>query len=232
MSRIVATLRRDVLTQARSGFYVVGGFLTLVWITLFSFIPADFRAEHAARFVAAFVPINSLITTFFFVGALVLLERNEGTLLGILVTPLRPAEYLLAKVVTLSVLASVETLLVLLFAFGAGGNLPLLVTSTLLVGVVYTLLGFVAVTPFDTITDYLLPMTGYVVLMLLPVLSLWWNHPLFYAHPLTPLVTALRATYNPTAGLLVYGVGGTLILAIVAFTWANRAFATFALRLT
>ena len=45
---------------------------------------------------------NLVIGTFYFMGGLVLLEKDEGSLEARVTTPLKPTEYLSAKVLTLT----------------------------------------------------------------------------------------------------------------------------------
>ena len=46
-----------------------------------------------------------LLATFVFLAGLLLIEKGQGTLEGLIVTPLRSSEYLLAKILSLTVLA-------------------------------------------------------------------------------------------------------------------------------
>ena len=80
------------------------------------------RAHDAAAWVPAILAVNLQITTFFFVAGLMLLERDEGTLTALAVSPFSPAAYLATRTITLTALAAVETIAVVWIAFGAGGS--------------------------------------------------------------------------------------------------------------
>jgi fluoroquinolone transport system permease protein len=82
-------LRWDVILQARNGFYWASAFLVLVVGGLLLALPAAARANEAA-WVPAVVAVNLQITTFFFVAGLILLERDEGTLAALAVSPFSP----------------------------------------------------------------------------------------------------------------------------------------------
>ena len=77
----------------------------------FSACPRAARADGAA-WVPALLAVNLQITTFFFVAGLMLLERDEGTLTALAVSPFSPAAYLATRTITLTALAAVETVAV------------------------------------------------------------------------------------------------------------------------
>jgi fluoroquinolone transport system permease protein len=66
----------------------------------------------------AALAINLQITTFFFVAGLLLLERDEGTLTALAVSPMSPALYLAVWTATLTILAAAETIAIVWLAFG------------------------------------------------------------------------------------------------------------------
>ena len=99
MTRLAATLGTDMQVQFRNGFYLATAFVVACSIVLLRWLPA----EVAALLLPVVAPENIVVNTFYFVSALLLLERGEGTLAAQNVTPLRADEYLASKVLTLSV---------------------------------------------------------------------------------------------------------------------------------
>ena len=95
MKRLIASLACDVRLQWRNGFYAVGAAMgALVCLVLGPLDTSDFGFA-----LSAFTVGNLLTTTFFFVAAMVLFEKEEGTLLARSVSPLRLGEYLLENCV-------------------------------------------------------------------------------------------------------------------------------------
>ena len=90
MSAFLAALRWDVVLQARNGFYWASAFVVLVIGGLLLAVPDTVRSNEATL-VPAILAINLQITTFFFVAGLMLLERDEGTLTALAVSPSVPA---------------------------------------------------------------------------------------------------------------------------------------------
>ncbi|MBL8155950.1 MAG: ABC transporter permease [Anaerolineae bacterium] len=220
MTRLLFALRLDMRIQFRNGFYYVGAFVVVVAVVLLGLLrgPLDL-----SLIIPGLVFFNLLITTFYFVGGLVLLEKEEGSLVGLAVTPLRKSEYLLAKIGSLTLLAGIETTLYIVIAFGV---MPPFFGMILLAGI-YTLFGFVAIARYDSINEFLLPSVIVVMLLMLPLVGFFelWHSPIFYLHPLQPTLVLMRAAYAPaTPAEIAYGVLGSLFWYGVLFAWARRAF--------
>ena len=229
MTRLRATLHRDLVIQWRNGFYAVSVFIVLVSGLLLRQLPRPWLDA----LLPAFLVSSLSFTTFYFMAALVLLEKDEHALDGLVVTPLRPAEYLAAKSGSLAALAVAESLLIVVLARGASPGLVWLVPGVALLGATFTLFGFVAIARYDSINTFLFPSVGFVSLLTLPLVGSvgLWDTPLFYLHPLQPALVLIRAAFTPTdAGMLTYGLGGALVWVVVSFAWARRMFHHFVVR--
>jgi fluoroquinolone transport system permease protein len=234
MKRLLATLRRDLTLQARYRLYAVSVFIVLFWGVFLNLLPATAQAD-AAAVVPAFVMVNLILTTFYFVGALVLLERDEGMLAALVTTPLRDLEYVLAKVLTLAALALAETLLVVGLVFGLRFRWGLLLGGTALLGALYVLAGFASVVRHRAINAWLMPSVGVVTLLSLPLLPHFGlaEPALFYWHPAMPALVLLQAgcAAQPAPGVaLLYGVLGACAWVGLGFAWARRRFDRFVVR--
>lgn len=224
MSAFATAVRWDVVVQARNGFYWATGFLVLVVGGLLLAFPASARANGAA-WVPALLVVNLPITTFFFVAGLMLLERDEGTLAALAVSPLSAGGYLAARITTLTALAAVETIAVVWIAFGSAGSwLPILL-GTAALGVVYTSVGALMACRYRSLNALLLPASLVVSLLLLPLLAHFGLAPrvLFLLHPVEPALSLLRAGYvTQDSRDLVFGVAGSALWGTIAFRSARR----------
>jgi fluoroquinolone transport system permease protein len=231
MRRLRSALLWDVRLQVRNGFYTATAGVLLVWAAVATWLPpVDLR-----WLLPALILGNLVMNTFYFMAALVLLENDEGSLQARMVTPLTRAEYLAAKLASLSVLALAENLLIVVLLHGTGFALPAMTAAILLACVQYTLLGFIAVARYDSLNTFLMPSVVYSSAAQIPLIA-WvaqWQHPVLYLHPLqAPLVLgdfALRGTAPPGAlfGVLL-GIAWTAVLLI----GARSAFARLRMRLT
>jgi fluoroquinolone transport system permease protein len=217
--RLTAVLRWDAALQARNGFYWASVFVVLVVGALLVAVPATLRAD-AAAWVPAVLAINLQVTTFFFVAALLLLERDEGTLTALAVSPLTPAAYLAARTLSLSALAVAETAAVVLIGFGPAGNWLLILTGAAAMGGIYTGFGAWMGSRYTSINQLLLPASLLVTLLLLPLLPHFGLLPRVYflAHPLEPPLALLRAAYGEgTREGLLLALAGSAAWTAVAF---------------
>jgi fluoroquinolone transport system permease protein len=236
MHRLLATVRTDMRLQFRNGFYYVTLFVVGVWALLLAQLPAV--DLDVTWLLPAMLLGNLVITTFYFVGGLVLLEKGEGTLEAQVVTPLRVGEYLAAKVSTLAGLALVENvalvalLVWVLPVLREGGRLaPLPLVAGLLLGAaLFTLAGFLAVARYRSVNEYLFPSMLYMGLLMLPLFPYFGlgHGDWFYWHPLQAPLVLLRAAFEPVAlGQLAYGLlYGALWLALLAVA-SRRIFVRF-----
>jgi fluoroquinolone transport system permease protein len=233
MRRFVGSLVKDAVLQFRGGFYYVGALVAVIYVVLLSRVPADWPLDLPLILPAVLV-INLMVTTFYFVAGMVLLERDEGTLEALATSPLRVGEYLAAKTVSLAFLAIAENVAVLLAFYGTGFEPVSLMTGLLMMCAFYTLIGVITISYYDSINSFLIP-SGFAIMVLVapPVVlhfsrdAHWW----VYLHPVQPYLSLVKAAFSPaTAVQLVYGVlAGCLWLAL-AYIGARRAYLRMALR--
>ena len=226
MSRLLATLVCDVRLQWRNGFYWAVGFLLAAWVVVITQLP-NFDWGPV---LPALVLGNLSVATFFFMAGLVLLEKDEGTLEALVVTPLGGGGYLTSKVATLTALSIVENVAIVLLVYGTDLNLPALLLGIGFASVIYCLTGFIAVVRYDSINEFLFPSVLYVTVLSLPFLhySGLWSHPVLYLHPLQPPLVLLEGAVFPLAAWQwAYGLLGSVLWAAMTFVWSRRVFRRF-----
>jgi fluoroquinolone transport system permease protein len=224
MTAFATALRWDVVVQARNGFYWATAFVVLVVGGLLLAVPAEARADGAA-WVPALLAVNLLITTFFFVAGLMLLERDEGTLSALAVSPFSPGRYLAVRILTLTTLATIETAALVWIAFGIIASWPLILGGAAALGAIYTAFGAAVATRYASVNALLLPASAIVTLLLLPLLPHFGLAPraLFLLHPIEPPLTLIRAAYGAGGPAdLAFGAAGSAFWAAVAFRWARQ----------
>ena len=230
MSRLSATLRLDAQLQARNRVYLI---IAVAALGLAFALRALFTPEQLHFFMPLVALSGVTLTTFFLVGVLLLLERGEGTLDVVLVSPLRPAEYLASKLLTVTALAGVESALIVGIAYGLDFSLPWLMLAVLLRAGLVAAVGVAIGVRYRSITDFLLPAVALTLAFDLPVF--WylelWPSPIFYLWPTLPSLLVAKAAFLPVApAQLVYAcVYGVLAVGAAVF-WASRALDRFVVR--
>ncbi len=212
--------------QYRNGFYYAALFVAVIWIVIMLQFPKEIMRFQLPVLILS----NLLITTFYFVSGLVLLEKREGTLSAQVVTPLRPKEYLASKIISLSLLALAEAFALVIFGFGLDVDLVLLFGGLAFTATQFILFGFITVVRYDSINEYLFPSFLYTMLLVPPFLAYYdvFNHWLIYLHPLQAPLLLTKAAFLPVADWqLIYGLIGSHLWVILIFIWGKRAFRKF-----
>lgn len=222
MSRLIATIRWEITLQWRNGFYAATAFVAAFWAALL------LRAGGALDLRWLLPPLlvgNLLIGTFFFLGALVLLERGEDTPQALAVTPLRQGEHLASKVVTLTLLALAESLALTPLLAGWDLRWPLLIAGLALAALIYCLAGRIAVGRHTEISAYLPPAGLYAALLWVPLLAYmagWRPWPLLL-HPLSgPLALVELAAGLTAPWWTPYSVAASLAWAAAWGFWTTK----------
>lgn len=228
MNRLRATIVCDIRLQFRNGFYYAALFVAAVTILVLR----QLSAFDLAYWLPVILLNNLLIGTFYFIGGLILLEKGEGTLAAQVVTPLRTAEYLAAKLITLTGLAVVENVAIVALSGVEFSLLPLLV-AIVLASLLLCLFGFVAVVRYDAINEYLLPSVLYLTLLLLPMLDYLalLPSPLYAPHPMTaPLALLAQACHAEYATSPVLAIIAALAWLAAMLLLSLRRFQQFVVR--
>lgn len=226
MNRLVATLACDIRLQVRNGFYYAAGFVALISILIL----AQFSSSALAHWMPLLILSNLFINTFYFIAGQVLLEKGEGTLHAQVVTPLKNSEYLASKVLSLTLLSLAENLLIVLVGYGTEFNMFLFVSGMVGAAAMYTLCGFLAVSKYTSINEYLFPSFLYTLAFIPPFLAYAGleGNWLLYLHPLqAPLVLVQGAFTRMEAGSLAYGVFYSVLWITALFILGRQVFVRF-----
>ena len=226
MKRLLAAMWWDIQLQFRNGFYYATAFIVVVWIGIRSQLPAF----DLGWLMPTLVSGNLILTTFYFVGGLMLLEKGEGTLEALIVTPLRITEYLASKVLTLTLLALVENVILVIVLYGTRVSILPLMVGLLLASALYVLTGFLVVARYDSINEYLLPSLLYTAVLSVPLLAQLstWTSWVIYLHPLQGPLLVMAAAFGPVdAALLLYGVLYSALWIVLFAAWSQRRFRRF-----
>ena len=207
--------------QLRNGFYAATALVVACSILLLRWLPSD----TAALLLPVVLLENILVNTYYFVSGLLLLERGEGTLVAQSVTPLRGDEYLASKILTLTALSLVESVLIAVAVVGPDGRLVPMSVGIALAAVLFCVAGVALVVHYESINEFIMPSVLYTSVLSLPVLGYFgvgarvWYLP----HPIQgPLdLMQMQAPYTP--GGLAYAIAYPLLWSVPFYLWSRRA---------
>lgn len=140
----------DMHFQAKYGFYFLYAVLTVIYaITIFA-VPESWKEKTAAILIFSDPASMGL----FFMGAIVLLEKSQHTPCAFAVSPVRPMEYIISKVGSLSVISFVVAALLALAA--SANHLHIVLFGTVISSVIFTLLAIIIATKIISLNQFVL----------------------------------------------------------------------------
>ena len=230
MSRLTSTLRLDAQLQARNKVYLIIGVAAFAFAFVFD---ALLTPDQLQFFMPVLIMYGVSMTTVFLVGVLLLIERSQGTLSVVMVSPLRPAEYLASKLITLTVLALVESAIMAVVAYGLGFSFGWFVLAVVMRASMGVAVGVAVGVRFRSITRFLVPAIGLSLAFDLP--NIWyfelWPSPLFYLWPSMPPLLLAKAAFVEVEPLqLVYALLYGALVVGAALIWASRSIDRFVVR--
>ena len=226
MTRLRAAVRWDMRLQLRNGFYYAAAFIAIIMTGVLW----QFPRTELPIILPLFVLGNMMVNTFYFMAGLVLLEKGDGVLEGLVVTPLRQSEYLAAKLVSLTLLTIVENMVIVTAVFGFNYNIGLFVAGLGLMACFNILFGFIAVARYDSINRFILPSVLITMTLTVPLLDYLglWTSPLIYLHPVQAPLLLLQGAFQPMALWQIgYGLAYGVVWVGLMFKLSQRIFYRF-----
>lgn len=225
MKRVLATIWCDLVVQWRNGLFVAAAVVVAAWALVLHQLQNLPQLVTRLAWLLPPVLFNELvIVTFFFVGGLVLLEQNEGSLQAQIVSPLRAEEYLLSKVITLTLAAVIQTLILLVLLPGLTIHWPILLLGLTAMAVIFVLTGLIAVLRAPTLNTYLIASVRYVAVLFVPLILYvaGWNTWALVLHPMYAPLVLLRAATEPVSVWdIAYGLTASSVWIALLF-WRTR----------
>ncbi len=226
--RLASAIKYDIKLQFRHGFYYVYLLIALIYIVLLRSLP-EIILHKAATFV---IFTDPSVLGFFFLGGIILLEKRQQILEGLFVTPFTASEYIISKVVSLTLLSVLVCYIIMFFTFGFSLNYFLFSVGIILSSVFFILIGFTLSVITKSINHYVIYSPAYLIIFMLPVLDLFniWSSPLFYLLPSKASLLLMHSVFEQiTFGEVLYSIVTLLIWIAIAWIWAYKWFCKYVL---
>ena len=221
--RLISAIWADLRFQMKQGFLLVYVAITIMYLVILSFLPADILRITLPLVVFS----DPSVLGMFFIGGIILLEKSQGVLTVLVVTPLRTEEYVIAKVISLTIIGVLIACAITGFGNYQGVNWLLLIVSTALTSGIFTMLGIIINAGCNTVNEYMLETSGYMLLFIIPCFSLV-GFPYSNLFTIVPSVAALRLMLGAYMGIAWLEAIGLILLLIAAnyllFKWTVRVF--------
>lgn len=221
--RLTSAITQDIRFQFRHGFYYVYAILTLIYIILLRLLPD--ALVHQTLTLILFTDICTL--GFFFIGAIVILERGQNITESLFVTPLKLSEYLLSKQLSFLLLSACSALLIILGSAIGGQNLLWFGSGVIMSAVLYTQLGLAFAAKAKNVNDYFGRALGIGLLISLPFVAYLgiFDTPLFYIFPTRATLILLDSlSTNISTGEKLYASLSLVLWLFILSKWTYQRF--------
>lgn len=175
MSTLLVLAGHDARLQYRYGIYAAYAFV----VSFYVLVLTAGRGILPDWAVGLVIYTDPAAVGFFFLGALMMLERSEGVRTALAITPVTSAQYLAGKTVTLGGLAMLASLLLIL-VHRQTPNPALLLAIVLLTAICFIGIGVPIALRFRTVNGYLVgsgafltPVIAPAMLALLEPMPVW-----------------------------------------------------------
>ena len=170
----------DVRFQWKYGFYFLYLVFTLLYLLILQLLPSPWKPKAAMLLVFSDPAAMGL----FFMGAIIQLEKGEKTLQSLSVSPVRNHEYVLSKLISLALLA---TLVAISLAWaGKIFDRPIRFVVVVFAGAcLFSSIGMMIATKTDTLNQFIVATIPIELVTNLPAIAylFGYNHPLMLLHP-------------------------------------------------
>ncbi len=219
----------DIRLQARENIYLFTVVTTLAFCTLLWLLPE--RAPDTI--VTAILFLDPAVVGTSFVAAIVLMERSQNTLVALAVTPVRTGDYLLSKVVTLTVLTFVGGMALVCVAYFPVplGQALRFIVAMVFTGAMSVAGGALLVATANSMNHFIARAAAIYAVLYLPFLAHFgvvdgvWAWILFAPNPGHAVLRALLWAADPakvSVAETIYAFVTMALLTTAFFARANR----------
>lgn len=222
--RTAVCIKNDYRLQFRHGFYYVYALLSVLYIIILRSLPEDL-----SDFILPLIVFTDpAVVGFFFIGGIIFLEKEENTLKSLFVTPINLWDYLFAKVISLTTLAVITSFIITIAVKGTSFQPLLLFIGIVLTSFIFTFLGLVTASRFNTINKYFILSIIFILPLFLPLLDFFdiYKNPLFLFFPTKASLILIHGGIGGevSAGMAAYGICSLILWTIIAAKWAHNWF--------
>jgi len=206
-------LKTEITLQWRQGFWLVYFVVSALYIIVLLNVPRENRMMVSLIMILTDTTMLGVL----FIGALVLLEKQQAVINSLFVTPLEPSRYIWTKTLSLTLIAVVMSILVYLPVWQFSSYSFLLLFTVAVTAGTFAMLGLGLAAGVETINQYFGIQMAVSVLFLLPVAPylLLGQHPAFLFLPYIASLDIMLGVLNPLPAWRMI----TDLLFMSAWTW-------------
>lgn len=222
MSRLKKLIYGDIRFQMKYGFYLVYVIFTVFYICILFAFPEHIRGKVASLLIYTDPAAMGL----FFMGAIVLFEKSQRVLNSIAVSPVTVKEYILSKLISLSLIGTLVGAAILVAS--GSGNIPSVILGILLGSFMFSLFGLIAASLVNTLNQFMVATIPCELLcMLPPILYLFgYRERYMLLHPGCIIILLIEGKEPPEPLQLVYVCLWIVLIYVITYRIIRRMFSS------
>ncbi len=188
-------LKTEIALQWRQGFWLVYFVVSALYILVLLNLPRENRMMVSLIMIL----MDTSVLGVLFIGAMVLLEKQQSVIHSLFVTPLEPTGYIWSKTLSLTLIATVMSILVYLPVWEFSGYTFLLLLMVICTSGTFAMLGLGLAAGVDTINQYFGVQMAVSMLLTLPVVPylLFGQHQAFIFLPYIASLDLMLGALKP-----------------------------------
>ncbi len=221
--RWLTALKADLFFQFKQGFYYIYAILSLIYLIIFSQI-----SDSVLQFVLPIVMFTDpSVLGLFFIGGLLLLEKEQGILSLTYITPLKIYEFVMSKVISLILISLLAVIVISLVSYNGSVNYLSLISGIILTSIIFTLYGFLIASKAKSINDYFVKMIPQMILLIIPCILIF-IFPNWWFLNIAPSVSALNLVWGAYHGIgypqLGINITYLTLISFIMYRYTIKAF--------
>ena len=211
--RLAMAMRLDIISQWKNGFFLIYAALGLMYMVIINQLPA----QWISVVVPTILFTDPTVLGLFFIGGIVMLEKQQGIIDSLSVTPLTVAEYMLSKLITLAFVALFAVYFIVLVSYRGSINHLFLFFGTILSSMLFTLVGFIVASKASNVNTFIFKTIPWMIALMLPCVLLFFDKFSKLAL-LFPSAACLSIVFGSFNGINIFlGVAVILYLSLIDY---------------
>lgn len=178
--RTIMLLRGDIRFQLKYGFYFLYFIFTVLYISVLFVLPDSWREKTAILMIFSDPAAMGL----YFMGAIILFEKSERVLNSIAISPVRPYEYVIAKLLSIAVVSTAVSLVIGLSA-GVVPNVFFFIIGVFIGSCLFSAIGLMLAANIASLNQFIIATIPVELLINLPAIAylFGWKPRWLLFHP-------------------------------------------------
>lgn len=228
--RFLGLVKQDFMYQIRHNIYSIYALITMIYTGILRVIPLKFKYF----FIMDTLLTDTTLLGLFFIGAIIILEKDQNTLSNIFISPVKVKEYILSKALSFGFLSVLVSLLFIYLGGESISNLPVFIINIFLSSALFTIIGVGIGAKSKSLNSYIFYTIFYGLFFSLPALkfltpnfsTVLWAIPTMSTIKLFEL--SLKMDFSLNYFLISLGI--LLISLVISLKWSENIIEKYIIR--